>query len=176
MSLETPYSAFFEMWLNLLLPLTMTSPYYHQNVNNWKVQFGRIIPREWLQGKWLCSPQVNICRIRCISGKRCRQKGRGGTGIPLPEESFLKWYIYRRFSYFFTVLTRKKLFAFLINIFTDVEIQKGIFFIDFQYTWPVVNIKINGIYAIYNIICFSSSEKSIYSVCENIQTCEFCPM
>ena len=61
--------------------------HYHQNVNNWKVQFGRIIPREWLQGKWLCSPQVNLCRIRCISGKRCRRKGRGGAGIPLPEES-----------------------------------------------------------------------------------------
>ena len=39
--------------------------HYHQNVNNlmestiWKDNSS---VREWLQGKWLCSPQVNICR------------------------------------------------------------------------------------------------------------------
>ena len=43
--------------------------HYHQNVNNlmestiWKDNSSL---REWLQGKCLCSPQVNTCRIRCI--------------------------------------------------------------------------------------------------------------
>ena len=67
--METPYSTFFEAWLKLLLPLTMTSPLtiiiaktsttYIMESTIWK---DNSLVREWLQGKWLCSPQVNICR------------------------------------------------------------------------------------------------------------------
>ena len=48
--------------------------------------------REWLQGKWLCSPQGTHSYMKCIFGnfgKRCRQK----VSCPLDFPTYGKFHL-----------------------------------------------------------------------------------